>query len=146
MAHDPRSVADAYLGLLADRGVEYLFGNAGTDFGPIIDAYARRTEAGEPSPAPVPVTHEVTAMAMAHGYGMVSGSTPAVMVHTVAGTANAVGGLINANRARQALYLTAGRTPLTEGDRLGARDMHIHWSQESFDQGAMVRELSLIHI
>ncbi len=140
MAHDPRSVADAYLGLLADRGVEYLFGNAGTDFGPIIDAYARRSEAGELSPAPVPVTHEVTAMAMAHGYGMVSGSTPAVMVHTVAGTANAVGGLINANRARQALYLTAGRTPLTEGDRLGARDMHIHWSQESFDQGAMVRE------
>jgi len=28
------SVAAAYLALLADRGVDYLFGNAGTDFEP----------------------------------------------------------------------------------------------------------------
>ena len=137
---DPRSAADAYLELLTNRGVEYLFGNAGTDFGPIIDAHARRESAGEPVPKPVHITHEVTAMAMAHGYGMVSGKTPVVMVHTVAGTANAVGGLINANRAQAPILLTAGRTPLTEGDALGARDLHIHWAQESFDQGGMVRE------
>ena len=35
------SVAEAYLALLADRGVEYLFANAGTDFAPIIEAYAK---------------------------------------------------------------------------------------------------------
>ena len=134
------SVADAYLGLLAERGVEYLFGNAGTDFGPLIDAHARRTQAGAPTPAPIMVTHEITAMAMAHGYQLVSGRTPVVMVHTVAGTANAIGGLINANRAQVPMLFTAGRTPLTEGDALGARDIHIHWAQESFDQGSMVRE------
>ncbi len=138
--NEPRSKADAYLELLHNRGVEYLFGNAGTDFGPLIDANARRSEAGEPSPKPVTVTHEVTAMAMAHGYGMVSGKTPAVMVHTVAGTANAIGGLINANRSQVPILFTAGRTPLTEGDTLGARDLHIHWAQESYDQGGMVRE------
>ncbi|MGB5756722.1 MAG: thiamine pyrophosphate-binding protein, partial [Acidimicrobiales bacterium] len=136
----PRSKADAYLELLHNRGVEYLFGNAGTDFGPLIDAIARRAQAGEPSPKPVTVTHEVTAMAMAHGYAMVSGKTPAIMVHTVAGTANAIGGLINANRAQVPMLFTAGRTPLTEGDALGARDLHIHWAQESYDQGGMVRE------
>jgi acetolactate synthase-1/2/3 large subunit len=135
-----RSTADTYLELLHNRGVEYLFGNAGTDFGPLIDAYARRDVAGHPSPRPVIVTHEVTAMAMAHGYAIVSGRTPAVMVHTVAGTANAVGGLINANRAQVPMLFTAGRTPLTEGQALGARDLHIHWAQESFDQGGMVRE------
>jgi len=137
---DPRSTADAYLELLSNRGVEYLFGNAGTDFGPIIDAYARRMDAGEAVPTPITVTHEITAMAMAHGYGMVSGRTPAVMVHTIAGTANSIGGLINANRAQVPILFTAGRTPISENDALGARNMHIHWSQESFDQGAMARE------
>jgi acetolactate synthase-1/2/3 large subunit len=33
-----KNVAEAYLALLADRGVDYLFGNAGTDFAPIIEA------------------------------------------------------------------------------------------------------------
>lgn len=32
------SVAEAYLTLLADRGIEYLFANAGTDFAPIVEA------------------------------------------------------------------------------------------------------------
>lgn len=137
---DDRSVADAYLELLHHRGIQYLFGNGGTDFGPIIDAYARRVQADEPVPQPVTVPHEIPAMAMAHGYAMVSGRTPAVMVHTIAGTANAIGGLINANRAQVPMLFSAGRTPLTEGDALGARDMHIHWAQESFDQGSMARE------
>ncbi len=34
------SVSDAYLTLMADRGVEYLFTNAGTDFAPMIEALA----------------------------------------------------------------------------------------------------------
>ena len=33
------SAAEAYLELLASRGVEYFFGNAGTDFAPLIEAY-----------------------------------------------------------------------------------------------------------
>ena len=32
------SVAQAYLELLSDRGIEFLFANAGTDFAPIIEA------------------------------------------------------------------------------------------------------------
>lgn len=135
-----RSVADAYLDLLQERGVSYLFGNAGTDFGPLIDAYARRDAAGESSPRPIMVPHEVTGTAMAHGYAMVSGETPAVMVHTIAGTANAIGGLINASRSQVPIFFTAGRTPLAENNALGVRDLHIHWAQESFDQGGMVRE------
>ena len=136
----PRSVADVYLDLLVERGVEYLIGNAGTDFGPLIDAYARRDAAGEPSPRPILLPHEVAGLSMAHGYAMVSGRTPAVMVHTIAGTANAVGGLINATRSQVPMFFTAGRTPLVEDNALGARDLHIHWAQESFDQGGMVRE------
>ncbi len=32
-------MAEAYLALLAERGIEYLFANAGTDFAPIVEAY-----------------------------------------------------------------------------------------------------------
>ena len=37
----PETAADAWLGLLAARGVEYLFANGGTDFGPVVEAYAK---------------------------------------------------------------------------------------------------------
>ena len=47
------STADAYLELLAARGVEYFFANAGTDFAPLIEAYARRSAQGQASPRPV---------------------------------------------------------------------------------------------
>ena len=134
------STADAYLELLAARGIDYFFGNGGTDFGPIADAYAKRQTLEQPVPVPVTVPHEITAVAMAHGYTMVTGKPQVVMVHTVAGTANATGGLINATRSRTPILFSAGRTPLTEGDMKGARNGGIHWAQESFDQGSMVRE------
>ena len=46
-----RSVAQAYLALLADRGVDYLFGNAGTDFAPLVEAFAQAARAGIPASA-----------------------------------------------------------------------------------------------
>ena len=35
------SLAEAYLALLKDRGVDYLFGNAGTDFASVIEALSK---------------------------------------------------------------------------------------------------------
>src|SRR5512134_661226 len=121
------STAEAYLELLAARGVEYLFANAGTDFAPLIEAYAKRDAQGQAAPRPVTVPHEVPAVAMAHGYAMVTGRPQAVMVHVIVGTANALGGIINAARANVPVLVTAGRTPLTEDKLLGARNRHIHW-------------------
>ncbi|HEX2438558.1 MAG TPA: thiamine pyrophosphate-requiring protein [Methylomirabilota bacterium] len=134
------SAAEAYLELLASRGVEYFFGNAGTDFAPIIEAYAKRAAQGQVLPRAITAPHEITAIGMAHGYAMVTGRPQVVMVHVIVGTANALGGIINAARAHAPILVTAGRTPLTEEKMLGARNRHIHWAQESFDQGAMVRE------
>ncbi len=134
------SVAEAYLELLAARNIDYFFGNAGTDFAPIIEAYAKRFSQEQTLPRPIPVPHEVTAVAMAHGYTMVTGRPQVVMVHTIPGTANAISGIINAARANIPMLFTAGRTPITEGDATGARNGSIHWAQESFDQAAMVRE------
>jgi acetolactate synthase-1/2/3 large subunit len=134
------STAEAYLELLAARGVEYLFANAGTDFAPLIEAYAKRIAEGRTLPRPVTVPHEVTAVGMAHGFAMVTGRPQAVMVHVIVGAANALGGIINAARSNVPMLFTAGRNPITESGSRGSRNRPIHWAQESFDQGAMVRE------
>lgn len=134
------TVAEAYLELLASRGIKYFFGNSGTDFAPIIEAFAKRSAEGNNSIIPITVPHEITAVAMAHGYTMITGKPQVVMVHVIVGTANALGGIINAAKTRVPMFLTAGRTPLTEQGPVGTRDLGIHWAQESFDQAAMVRE------
>jgi acetolactate synthase-1/2/3 large subunit len=135
------NVAAAYLALLADRGVDYLFGNAGTDFAPLIEAYAQSAQTGVAVPRPILATHENLAVAMAHGYGMVSRRIPAVMVHVSVGTANMVCAALNAARENVAILLTAGRSPLTETGVLGSRDGYIHWAQEMYDQAGMIREI-----
>ncbi|MDX2202815.1 MAG: thiamine pyrophosphate-requiring protein [Hyphomicrobiaceae bacterium] len=135
------SVSAAYLSLLASRGVDVMFGNAGTDFSPLIEAYAELEQQGAPVPRPIIAAHENLAVTMAHGYGMVSRRIPAVMVHVSVGTANLVCGAMNAARENVGILLTAGRTPLTEEGRLGARDGYIHWAQEMYDQAGMLREI-----
>ncbi|HEX5455277.1 MAG TPA: thiamine pyrophosphate-requiring protein [Stellaceae bacterium] len=135
------TVAEAYLALLAERGVEYLFANAGTDFAPIVEAYAHAAHSGLPAPKPLIATHENLAMSMAHGYAAASGKVPAVMVHVSVGTANALCGVFNAARENVPILFTAGRSPLTEEGLEGARDTYIHWAQEMFDQAGMLREM-----
>src|SRR5215831_11806145 len=135
------TVAGAYLALLADRGVDYLFGNAGTDFAPLIEAYAQAAQRGVAVPRPMLATHENLAVAMAHGYGMLSRRIPAVMVHVSVGTANTICAAMNASRENVAILLTAGRSPLTEQGLPGARDGYIHWAQEMYDQAGMIREI-----
>jgi acetolactate synthase-1/2/3 large subunit len=135
------TIAGAYLALLANRGVDYLFGNAGTDFAPLIEAYSQAAQTGVPVPRPILATHENLAVSMAHGYGMVSRRIPAVMVHVSVGTANMICAAMNAARENVAILLTAGRSPLTEQGLLGSRDGYIHWAQEMYDQAGMIREI-----
>src|SRR5271168_416287 len=135
------SVAEAYLALLAERGVEYLFANAGTDFAPLVEAFAKAARTGMPMPQPVLATHENVAFSMAHGYAMVTRRVPAVMVHVSVGTANGICSALNAARENVPILFPAGRSPLTESGLPGARDVYIQWAQEMFDQAGMVREI-----
>ena len=141
VAFKPETAADAWLGLLAARGVEYLFANGGTDFAPVVEAYAKGQSLGWRLPQVVIVPHENMGIAMAHGYTMVTGKPQAMMVHVGVGTANSLNGLINASRQNVPILFTAGRTPITESGALpAARNNYIHWAQEHFDQGGMLRE------
>ena len=130
---------EALLALLADRGVEYLFANPGTDFPPLIEPLAV-AEPGRKLPTALAVPHENLALAMAHGHAMVSGRPQAVMLHVNVGLANGLNGLFNASRANIPMLLMSGRTPLTETGLDGCRTRHIHWAQEMFDQTGLVRE------
>ncbi|MEM9028648.1 MAG: thiamine pyrophosphate-requiring protein [Pseudomonadota bacterium] len=134
------TVADAYLALLKSRGVDWLFANAGTDFAPIIEAMVRGRTSGLAMPEAVAIAHETTAVAMAHGYTLMTGRPQAIMVHVNVGLANALMGVINASRDCVPMLVTSGRTPLTEHGMLGSRDLPIHWGQEMFDQTGIVRE------
>ena len=138
---DAETVAEAWLTLLKARGVDYLFGNAGTDFPSVIEAFARAQVTGTALPQPILAPHENAAVCMAHGYAMVTGRAQAAMVHVNVGTANALAGLMNASREKVPLLLAAGRTPLLEEGAAGARSMTIHWAQEMFDQAGIVREM-----
>jgi acetolactate synthase-1/2/3 large subunit len=134
------TVAEAYLHLLADRGIDYFFANAGTDFAPLIEAFAKGAALGHTLPRPITVPHENVAVHMAMGHALVSGKPQAVMVHVNVGTANALTGLLNARRGRVPMLFTAGRTPVLEEGMRGARSVFVHWAQEMYDQAGMVRE------
>jgi acetolactate synthase-1/2/3 large subunit len=137
---DARTVAETYLSTLKDRGISRLFVNAGTDFAPFVEAYARQKGSGLDFPELVICTHENLAISMAHGAYLGDGHVPAVMVHTSVGTANAVCGVFNAATDRIPVLLAAGRTPLFEDSVPGSRDGGIHWAQEMYDQASMLRE------
>jgi acetolactate synthase-1/2/3 large subunit len=134
------STAEAYLELLGDRGIDYFFGNGGTDFAPLVEAFAKAASQGRTTPKPITVPHEYVAVSMADGFYRVTGRPQVVMVHVIVGTANAAGAIMNAARAHVPILFTAGRTPITEEGLKGARNVYIHWAQESFDQGGLVRE------
>src|SRR6185436_13000306 len=141
IAFRPETGAEAWIGLLAARGIDYLFANGGTDFAPLAEAFAKGSAQHWKMPQPVIVPHENLGVAMAHGFTMLTGRAQAMMVHVGVGTANAINGLINAALMQIPILFTAGRTPLTEsGAVFGARNNYIHWAQEHFDQAAMLRE------
>ncbi len=132
------TVGQALLEILRERGVDCLIGNAFTS---IIDAFAKFEAEGKSTPRPMMVPHEQAAIAMAHGYYAATGRPQVAIVYSTPGTANAAGAIINASRARIPMIVLAARSGLTDdGSQPGARDIHVQWAQESFDQAGMLRE------
>ena len=125
---------------LNEIGIEYLFCNLGTDHAPIIEEMAHRRQRGEAMPKIVRCPHENTAAHMAAGYALVTGRGQGVLVHVDVGTANAANAMHNMYRSRLPVLLMAGRAPYTtHGELVGTRDTHVHFVQEPFDQGSLVR-------
>jgi acetolactate synthase I/II/III large subunit len=139
-AQPNRTVAEAYLEALYKHGIRHVFANGGTDFAPIVEGLLRSHDAVRAVPRFVTVPHENVAMSMAAGYYRIARTPACVMVHVTVATANALCGVMNADRGNIPVLLAAGRSPATETGDTGSRNIGIHWSQENFDQGGMLRE------
>jgi len=135
-----RIAAEDYLDALAAHGIDHLFVNPGTDFAPVIEAFARAARSNRAVPKPLVIPHENAAVSMAHGYTAVTGRPQAVMAHVNVGLANTLCAVFDASRDRIPMLITSGRTPVTENGPSGTRNVHIHWAQEMFDQAGMLRE------
>ena len=132
--------AHYFLEGLDELGLDYLFCNFGTDHAPLIEAMAAWQKAGRRFPRTVVCPHENTAVHMAAGYALQTGRGQGVMVHVDAGTANAAMALHNLRRQRIPVLVMAGRSPYTiRGELEGSRDNYVHFIQEPFDQGGLVR-------
>ena len=134
------TVADTFIEVCNQNGGECLFICPGTDTFPLQEAFAHRQRRHQKTPKLIMSIHEIPAMAAAHGYFMMTGRPQVLLVHVDVGTMNVGGNLHNAYRGRAGVVFCAGRTPLTDqGELPGSRDMYIHWLQEDFDQGGIVR-------
>lgn len=136
-----QTTAEALLVHLKRNGTEYFFVNAGTDFASVVEAYARLEESGLDFPVPIVATHENLAVGMAHGFYLIARKPQAVMCHVSVGSANAICAIMNASRDQIPIIFMSGRTPLFESGKFGSRNGDIHWPQEMFDQGGMMREV-----
>lgn len=135
-----RSTAYFFLEGINELGIEHLFCNFGTDHAPIIEEMASRKKRGEKLPNILLCPHENTAAHMAAGYALMTGRGQGVMVHVDVGTANTSVAMHNLFRSRLPVLLMAGKAPFTSGGELvGSRDTYVHFIQEPFDQGALVR-------
>ena len=94
----------AFLDVLKQEGVEYLFGNPGTTELPLMDGLAQ-----EPALTYVLALQEAAVVAMADGYAQASGKLGVVSVHVAPGLGNAMGMLYDAQKAGAPLLVTAGQ-------------------------------------
>ncbi len=134
------TTARVFLDGLREAGIDWLFCNLGTDHVTLIDELALAEQEGRPMPRVVLCPHENVAIHMAGGYAAITGRGQGVMVHVDAGTANAVMGLHNLLRARLPVMLMAGKAPYAlHGELPGARDNYVHYVQDPFDIGSLVR-------
>ena len=135
------TAADVILRSLREYGVEYVFGNFGTDHTPLLEAAARIRE-DDPDAIPEFVTcpHESGALSAADGYAAVTGRPQAVFVHVDVGTQNLGAMVHNAHRGDAPVFIFAGLAPITHGEEPGARSSGIQYIQDVYDQDAIVEQ------
>lgn len=134
------STAYYFLEGLNEVGIEHLFCNFGTDHAPILEEMANRSKRGEKIPNVILCPHENTCSHMAAGYTLMTGKPQGVLVHVDVGTANSGTAMHNLFRSRLPVLLMAGKAPFTaSGELVGSRDTYVHYVQEPFDQGSLVR-------
>lgn len=96
--------AQAFLHVLAECGVRYLFGNPGSTELPLMDTLAAESRLNY-----ILALHEIAAVSMADGHTQASRTPGVVNVHVSCGLGNSMGMLYNAHCSGTPLILTAGQ-------------------------------------
>ena len=94
----------AFLEVLHQEGVEYIFGNPGTTELPLMDALVDR-----PDLKYILALQESAAVGMADGYAQASGKVGVLNLHVSPGLDNALGVLYDSWRMKTPLLVTAGQ-------------------------------------
>ena len=123
----------AFLEVLRQEGIRYVFGNPGSTELPVMDALA-----GQADIRYFLCLHEGVAVSMADGYSVASGKPAAVNVHISPGLGNAMGMLYNAAKSGAPLILTAGQQdqsfllsePLLVSNLVEVARPYVKWSYE----------------
>lgn len=124
---------DAFLSLLADEGVDHLFGNPGTTELAIMEAVGKRGDIRF-----VLGLQESSVVAMADGFARASNRLTACNVHVAPGLGNAMGSLFSARFCRSPIILTAGQQeqghglmePLLYGPLVAMAQPLVKWAIE----------------
>ncbi len=94
----------AFIEVLKQEGVAFMFGNPGTTELPLMDALAVADDLRY-----VLALQEAAVMAMADGYAQASGKLAVVSLHVTPGLGNAMGMLYDAQKAGSPILVTAGQ-------------------------------------
>ena len=129
----PISGIQAFLEILADFRVRYIFGNPGTSELPLNDALV-----GDDRFQYILSLQEVPVMSMADGFSMASRTLGVVSLHISCGLGNAMGMLYNAYREGTPLLVTAGQQdrrlqfeePILGGDMVSVARPWTKWAVE----------------
>ena len=124
---------DAFLSVLADEGVDHLFGNPGTTELAIMEAIGKRGDIRF-----VLGLQESSVVAMADGFARASNRLTACNVHVAPGLGNAMGSLFGARFCHSPLILTAGQQeqghgltePLLYGPLVAMAQPLVKWAIE----------------
>ena len=129
-----KTVAQAYLEVAVDHGIDYVFGLPGTSGQEFIGTIADQEKVRF-----VLALHETCVVSMADGHARVTGRPSLAQVSTLPGSVNAVGALYDAYRDRSPVVVTSthvdtrivGRDSHTEGkDLVELTRQFTKWSAE----------------
>ena len=124
--------SDLMVDLLEATGAEYVFINPGSSFRGIHDSLVNYH--GNRAPEIVLATHEMSAVAMAHGYFKATRKIPVAILHNLVGLMNGSMAVFNAYCDQIPLVLLGGSGPADPADR-----RFIDWAHSANTQGDLVR-------
>lgn len=124
--------SDLMVDMLDDMGAEYVFLNPGSSFRGLHDSLVNYH--GNTAPEIVLVTHEMIAVAMAHGYWKATRKPAVVMLHNLVGLMSGSMAIFNAFCDQVPLLIYGGSGPADPKER-----RFIDWAHSANAQGDLVR-------